>query len=248
MTVTPAFVPFSPNTRGRDFAVGDIHGAFTALQAALDHIGFDPAADRLFSVGDLVDRGPESADVLAWLDKSWFHAILGNHDLMTWRAALGNPFPGIDYATHWGAWLAALPSEDQIAIAERLKVLPIVIEVETAKGAVGLIHADCPFDDWEGIRNTDWANEDDQGSTMKVSLWSSMRYHQRYTTPIKNIRAVVHGHTTIADAITLGNVHFIDTGGWCAPAPGRFAFLDLHSLETSYGPGQPYRPPSRRSM
>ena len=48
------------NTVGRDIAVGDIHGCFTELQRGLDTIGFDPCTDRLFSVGDLVDRGPES--------------------------------------------------------------------------------------------------------------------------------------------------------------------------------------------
>lgn len=60
---------FALNTRGRDFAVGDIHGAFEALQHALEAIGFDTEIDRLFCVGDLVDLGPESHQVLAWLGK-----------------------------------------------------------------------------------------------------------------------------------------------------------------------------------
>ncbi|WP_183132684.1 metallophosphoesterase, partial [Pseudomonas amygdali] len=55
---------FAENTVGRDFAVGDIHGHFTRLQVALDVAGFNPAVDRLFSVGDLVDRGPECEDVI----------------------------------------------------------------------------------------------------------------------------------------------------------------------------------------
>ena len=56
----PAMPRFAQNTVGRDFAVGDIHGCFTELQRGLEAIGFDPSTDRLFSVGDLVDRGPES--------------------------------------------------------------------------------------------------------------------------------------------------------------------------------------------
>ena len=71
---------FAANTPGRDFAVGDIHGHFTRLQAALDAAGFNPAVDRLFSVGDLVDRGPECEDVIKWLNKPWFHPVRGNHD------------------------------------------------------------------------------------------------------------------------------------------------------------------------
>ncbi len=40
---------YALNTHGRDFAVGDIHGAFGALQRALEAIGFDARKDRLFS-------------------------------------------------------------------------------------------------------------------------------------------------------------------------------------------------------
>ena len=58
---------FARNERGRDFAVGDIHGCFSDLARGLKAIGFDEKADRLFSVGDLVDRGPESTHALEWL-------------------------------------------------------------------------------------------------------------------------------------------------------------------------------------
>lgn len=74
---------FSQNTLGRDIAVGDIHGCFSKLKTSLKRIRFDPSKDRLFSVGDLVDRGPESHHVLEWLDLSWFHAICGNHEQLT---------------------------------------------------------------------------------------------------------------------------------------------------------------------
>jgi hypothetical protein len=70
------------NARGRDLIVGDIHGHFTKLAAALEAIGFDDSIDRLISVGDLVDRGPESLLALGWLAKPWFHAVRGNHEDM----------------------------------------------------------------------------------------------------------------------------------------------------------------------
>ena len=63
---------FPLNARGREFAVGDIHGHFSRLDAALAAVRFAPDRDRWFSVGDLVDRGPESRDVLAWLDRPGF--------------------------------------------------------------------------------------------------------------------------------------------------------------------------------
>ena len=45
------------NTKGRDFVVGDLHGTIHLLQVLLEQVKFDPADDRLFSGGDLIDRG-----------------------------------------------------------------------------------------------------------------------------------------------------------------------------------------------
>lgn len=104
---------FQLNANGRDFAVGDIHGHFDRLEVALAAVRFSPEKDRLFSVGDLVDRGPESADVLKWLERPWFHPICGNHELMTWRRAMGNPIPDVDHRLHGGEWLDACVSPKQ---------------------------------------------------------------------------------------------------------------------------------------
>ena len=60
--------------------MGDIHGHFSRLEATLAMRRFNPAQDRLFSVGDLVDRGQESPQVLDWLKRPWFFAVCGNHD------------------------------------------------------------------------------------------------------------------------------------------------------------------------
>jgi serine/threonine protein phosphatase 1 len=80
---------FPANPTGRDFAVGDIHGHFSALVEGMRAIGFDASRDRLFSLGDMVDRGPESAQAMDWLKKPWFHAVRGNHELMVCAAIRG---------------------------------------------------------------------------------------------------------------------------------------------------------------
>lgn len=65
------------------YAVGDVQGCFETLMALLDEIEFDPAHDRLWMAGDLVNRGPKSADVIRWAraHEASVVAVLGNHDL-----------------------------------------------------------------------------------------------------------------------------------------------------------------------
>ena len=49
---------YARNLRGFDYVASDVHGCFSSLKFALQRVGFSPARDRLFCVGDLVDRGP----------------------------------------------------------------------------------------------------------------------------------------------------------------------------------------------
>ena len=80
--MNPRVIAHPANLQGRDFIVGDLHGHPDVLRRLMDHVAFDYDTDRLFSVGDLVDRGPNSAGALDLLDAPWFYPVLGNHDAM----------------------------------------------------------------------------------------------------------------------------------------------------------------------
>lgn len=74
------------------YVVGDIQGCFKPLQCLLDSVAFDPARDRLWSVGDIVNRGPQSLETLRFLKQlgSSFRMVLGNHDLHLLAVAHGD--------------------------------------------------------------------------------------------------------------------------------------------------------------
>ena len=73
------------------YAIGDIQGCFKTLHQLLDRIAFDPGHDRLWLVGDLVNRGPDSLVTLRFLQSlgTSVRPVLGNHDLFLLAAAEG---------------------------------------------------------------------------------------------------------------------------------------------------------------
>ncbi len=73
------------------YAVGDIQGCYVEFQQLLEQMRFDPAQDKLWLVGDLVNRGPGSLEVLRLVKSLGDSAItvLGNHDLHLLAVAEG---------------------------------------------------------------------------------------------------------------------------------------------------------------
>lgn len=219
---------FEINSAGRDFAVGDIHGCYSKLQEALIRIGFNERCDRLFSVGDLVDRGPENELVLDWLAKPWFHAVMGNHDDMALRWPLGN-MPGDNYRKNGGGWNIDQPASAQQAIAAAMSELPIAIEVETAGGIVGLVHADVPNRTWQRFSaalNGELGRAKARNARA-MAMWSRGRITDGDSSEVPGVRAVVVGHTPLQQPVVLGNVYHIDTG---AVFGREFTILDLATL------------------
>jgi serine/threonine protein phosphatase 1 len=206
---------FPRNDKGRDFVVGDIHGAFDSLEDALARVKFDPERDRLFSVGDLADRGRRSPDCLHYLRQHWFHAVQGNHEDMFLKlfdvkgvfnhAAYANdPYPNRE-------WIGKMDDATREQVRQAFSALPVVIEVETPRGLVGIVHAEVPPRmDWQTF--SERAARDDRAIRM-YAQWSRERFNANDNDPVPGVSRVFHGHTPSVSGIRrMGNRYYIDTG------------------------------------
>jgi bis(5'-nucleosyl)-tetraphosphatase (symmetrical) len=116
------------------YAVGDVQGCYDSLRRLVDVIGFEPAKDQLWFVGDLVNRGPRSLEVLRWVRGLGDRAVvvLGNHDLhLLGRAAGTSKQKRLDTVR------AVLDSPDRDELVDWLRCRPFV---HAERGQV-LVHA-----------------------------------------------------------------------------------------------------------
>lgn len=207
------------NIRGRDYVVGDIHGQYHLLQEGLQAVAFRPSEDRLFCVGDLIDRGADSLDCLMLVFMPWFHAVRGNHEEMARKALLdgeGSSAWAL-WMTNGGGWVAESGvGETRRVLEAALPHLPLAREIAIMGRRVGLVHAEPP-DDWSRIEVAD----------PRTLVWGRDRIRRGDETPVAGIDAVVVGHTIVERPLTLGNVHYIDTGAF---ATGRLTLVETREL------------------
>jgi serine/threonine protein phosphatase 1 len=231
---------FGPNPRGgRDLIVGDIHGWYMRLRDALMAVGFDFTRDRLFAVGDLCDRGPESPDALAWLQEPWFHAVRGNHEEMLLDYAAGRA-PAQYFAANGGAWFVGMLPQERQPFIDAFEALPYAITLETGAGDVGIVHADCPLRSWGAFTAALWAPQppprfmQDLARVEVACVWSRNRFDFADADCVAGVRAVVVGHNETPRLVRYGNVVHIDTNR----PTGRFTIIDAATLEPAVAPSR----------
>ncbi|MCK5726468.1 MAG: metallophosphoesterase [Thiotrichaceae bacterium] len=205
---------FPENKNGRDFVVGDIHGMFPALEELLeDHIHFDTSIDRLFCVGDLIDRGPESHRITEFLAKPWFHSIIGNHEVMLLESEHSDSIMRSWIVNNGGEWWENVDEKEQKIIRDCVRELPLAIEVATRSGNIGILHADIP-------PNTPWQTAiKNLSSDQELSdyvLWSRNRHRQyklnNTTDQVEGIDLLILGHTPVDKPLYISNICYLDTG------------------------------------
>lgn len=217
------FRVFSKNTTGKDYICSDIHGHFSLLEAELSLISFDKNKDRMFCVGDLIDRGDESSLALDWLKQPWFFAIQGNHERMLINAFEQRSDMLWQQWMMWGgSWAEDMDYDLLAPYYEAFRDLPIGIEIVLAdEKTIGLIHAELPdVCDWHDVRELLLSIPSNQIEANRLTsdmLWNKAQPYlpsdnRSQIKPVANIHHVFHGHTIVEDYLTIANRTFMDLG------------------------------------
>ncbi|WP_323844992.1 metallophosphoesterase [Microbulbifer magnicolonia] len=138
------------NLNGRDYVVGDVHGHLSQLRRQLGDIRFDPYVDRLFFLGDVVDRGPDSEGVLAMIDQRTYFSILGNHEAMM-IAGFEERGEALLHQMNGGDWFYELPEDRQRRIVDQVRTWPWAMEIDVGQKCAGLVHGNVPDSSWHAV-------------------------------------------------------------------------------------------------
>lgn len=188
------------------WVVSDLHGCYDALMAALKARRFNPYADLLISVGDLIDRGPDSLRCLALLHEKWFRAVRGNHEQMALDALATNDFSL--WRLNGGSWFSRLESAQKEEAATALLAcanLPLILEIRCTNGLNVIAHADYPSSTYQWQKPV---------SSERV-LWDRDRLMGFMVGKGQNIAGADHfwfGHTPLDKRYDFPPLHYIDTG------------------------------------
>jgi len=235
------------NKLGNDYIVGDIHGHYSNLLTLLDHIKFDNSIDRLFSVGDIIDRGPNSSNMIQLLDQPWFFSCMGNHEFMMIQSILHH---NDSYTNCWlnngGDWSNYIPNNKLITLANKLTNLPLIISIiddNNPTNNFNITHAELlninHYNEIIPITNNDilnWnfnkQNEDNilWGNTIILSHYYNKSYQSINTKFHDNLTLTYTGHSIpkTYQPIILQSHLYIDTG--CSMQSKNFQFSSQFKL------------------
>lgn len=218
------------------YLIGDVQGCNAALQRLLDTISFSPSRDSLILLGDLVNRGPDSAGVLRRMMQLGTAArcLLGNHDLNLLAVAHGVRKP------HRKDTLSGiLDAPDRNAMLDWLRQQHMALLEKTGNEELLLIHAGV-LPAWTAMKTIALAKEVEavlQGTDLGEFL------HQMYgnepaswsesLTGVARLRVIVNALTRLRFCTPEGEMEFETKEGASAAPAGCMPWFDIPGRQTA---------------
>jgi serine/threonine protein phosphatase 1 len=219
---------YTKNIIGTDYIVGDISGCYDSLTNSLNLLNFNPLTDRLFSVGDIIDKGPQSLQSSTLIYENFFHTTKGNHEHLMIMATLTNSKPHHQtWIQNGGNWHTKISHKSLIQLARDFNELPLIITVETGLSQFNIVHAELIKESTlnnpdDVVRNKDIEKWKFNSQSMHNMIWGrniisskNLNHTKRKIFNIfqsKSLNTTYVGHTPTKLPIQIEQQIYIDTG------------------------------------
>ena len=218
------------------YLIGDLQGCDSALQRLLETIDFSPSRDTLYLLGDLVNRGPESAQVLQRLVRYGGAArcLLGNHDLHLLAVANGVRKPG-----RQDTLTALLQSRARHTLLEWLRHQNLALLENLAGRSVLMVHAGV-LPQWSAqqtvalgrevtqvLRSPDYADFLSQMYGNAPAAWNDNLHGT------DRLRVIVNALTRLRFCDAQGTMDFANHGGADTAPAGQMPWFDVPGRRTA---------------
>ena len=212
---------FQLNLLGRDFALGDLHGQYKRLMTMLVNLKFDFSKDRLFSLGDFIDRGPSSQECLELLNEPWFYSVKGNHEDLLVKTFEDESMRPV-WNANGGAWANNIGRDALAKYKTMLCNLPLVIIIGTGKDRVNLIHAE--------FFGTD--KKLDAGNYPPIIFQQLLWGRRLINEPAKYrhlslMSRTFCGHSVVKSPLKIGSQIYLDTGAGFIEKGGKLTICNI---------------------
>lgn len=200
------------NSLGSDYVVTDVNGCLSVLSSLLDSVKFS-SNDRLFLVGNTIDKGAHSKELIDFSKAENIYPLIGSSELIMCMALHPSaPASTVDvfseqWDLHGGAWRHALSKTEMARLYSIVSKWPVSITID-GDHRFGLVHSESPFDSWDKFVASELTYELLNDATTGQTILQGARDGF-----ISGVDCVISGHTQLArPPVTVGNCRFINHG------------------------------------
>jgi hypothetical protein len=205
-------ITLNGNSFGRDLVLTDVNGCYKELIKLTQSIGFCDN-DRLFLLGNSINKGLYSYEVIKFTGKPNVYPIIGSAELLMLVAMLDGAPKGSreileqQWDVNGGTWRHEMTSGQLAEMHSAISEWPLTITLNAYKN-IGMVHAESPFDDWNYFKE----QEIDYNLLLRATNGRTILQGGRDGL-VSGVDFVISGHTQLArPPVYVGKCAYINHG------------------------------------